>query len=95
MIMDLTDRLDLPATFPQGAVIENQSPDLLFAMINQPGHMPQIMLGKQIQNHAPGHILIAQHIVVRVLTAFFIYLHPILPRKITVDVPATVKQHDK
>ena len=49
MVVDLTDRLYLPSGLFQGAVIENQSPDLLLTMVCQAEHKVQITPGKQIQ----------------------------------------------
>jgi hypothetical protein len=95
MVVDLTNSLYLPSGLFHGTVIENQSPDLLFAVVCQAGRKLQIAPGKQIQDYAPGYLLISQHVVVWILATLLFYLLPILTGEIAVDVPAAVKQHHK
>ncbi len=90
MIMHFAHCLYLLPAFLYGAVIEYQSPDLITVCSN-PARKTQILLCIQNQDRTPTDILIAQQIIIRVLTAFSYYLFTILSGKVTVDVPATVK----
>ena len=71
MVMHFADSLYLFSTFLYWTVIKYQSPDLT-AVFNDPPRKVQIPLCKQIQDRTPAYMLIAQNIVVRILTAFSI-----------------------
>ncbi len=94
MVMHLTYSLYLLPAFLYGTVIEYQSPDLITVCSN-PARKTQILLCIQNQDRTPTDILIAQQIIIRVLTTFSLCLFPILSGKVTVDVPVSVKQHDQ
>ena len=90
MVMHLAHCLYLLPAFLYRTFIEYQSPDLI-AEFRDTARQVQVPLCKQNQDRTPADLLVAQQIIIRVLTAFSYYLLPKLPGKVTVDTLAAVK----
>ena len=92
MVMHPADPFYLFPAFLRGTVIEYQSLDLS-SIVRYPSRETQVPLCKQIQDQTPIDVFIAKQIIIGILTAFYIHSFPILPGKVTMDVPASIKQH--
>ena len=90
MIMHLAHSLYLLPTFLYWTVIEYQSPDII-AEFSDTALKVQVPLSKQIQDRTPADLLVAQQIIIRVLTPFSYFLFPKLPGKVTVDTLVAVE----
>ena len=94
MVMHLADSLYLFPALLYGTVIEYQSPDLT-VVLSYSARKVQVPLCKQIQDHTPVDVFIAQQIIVRILAAIFVYPFLKLPGEIVVDIPVAVEQHNQ
>ena len=90
MIMHLAHCLNLLPAFLYRTVIEYQNPDLIAVCCN-PARKTQILLCKQNQDRTPILMVLLQHVILLILTAFSYYLLPKLPGKVTVDTLVAVE----